>query len=74
MSAARAGQAASDAAERLPLDVRQAQQQLSYAQFAVPLLTGALVFLTARAGEEQRPGEQLKGIARRAGSAVGLDV
>jgi len=68
------GQAVSDAAERLPVNVRQAQQQLAYVQLAVPLLTGALVVLTSRAGEEQRPGEQLKGIARRAGSVVGLDV
>lgn len=68
------GQAVSEAAERLPVDVRQAQQQLAYVQLAVPLLTGALIFLTARAGEEQRPGEQLKGLARRAGSAVGIDV
>lgn len=64
----------SDAPERLPVNVRQAQQQLAYVQLAVPLLTGALVVLTSRAGEEQRPGEQLKGIARRAGSVVGLDV
>ena len=69
-----AGQAMSDAAERLPVGARQAQQQLSYLQVAIPVLTGALVVLTSRAGEEQRPSEQFLGIARRAGSAVGLDV
>lgn len=69
-----AGQAVSDAAERLPVDVRQARAQLRYVQFAIPVLTGAALVLAARAGEEQRPGAQLRGIARRAGSAVGLDV
>ena len=69
-----AGQAVSEAAERLPLSVTQAQRQLYYIQMAVPVLTGALMVLTSRAGEEQRPGAQLRGIAQRAGAVVGLDV
>ena len=69
-----AGQTVSDAAERLPLDVTQAQRQLYYVQMAVPALTGALMILTARQGEEQRPGAQIRGIAQRAGAVVGLDV
>lgn len=69
-----AGQTVSDAAERLPLNVTQAQRQLYYVQLAVPALTGLLVVLTARAGEEQRPGAQLRGMAQRAGAVVGLDV
>ena len=68
------GQAVSGVAERLPLDVRQARTRLRYVQFLVPFFTGAALVLGAQAGEEQRPGEQLRGIARRAGSVVGLDV
>lgn len=65
-----AGQATSHAAESLPVDVEQARRQLNALQYAVPILTGALVVLAAQAGEQQRPGEQLRGLARRAGEAV----
>jgi hypothetical protein len=65
-----AGQATSAAAESLPVDVEQARRQLNALQYAVPILTGALVVLSAQAGEQQRPGDQLLGLARRAGSAV----
>ena len=67
-----AGQAFGAATERLPLDLRQAERQMSYAQFALPVLTGAIIVLTSRAGEEQKPAEQLKGLVRQAGNAVGL--
>ncbi|MEJ2889424.1 hypothetical protein [Actinomycetospora aeridis] len=66
----RAGQATSAAAQQLPMDVASAQRQLRVLQVAVPALTGALVVLSAQAGEQQRPGDQLRGIARRAGDAV----
>jgi hypothetical protein len=66
----RAGQATSAAAQQLPVDVASAQRQLRVLQVAVPALTGALVVLSAQAGEQQRPGDQIRGIARRAGSAV----
>lgn len=66
----RAGQATSTAAAQLPMDVASAQRQLRVLQVAVPALTGALVVLSAQAGEQQRPGDQLRGIARRAGDAV----
>ncbi|MHC1561322.1 hypothetical protein ACR9E3_20350 [Actinomycetospora sp. C-140] len=66
----RAGQATSAAAEQLPMDVHHAQRQLRVLQVAVPALTGALVVLSSRAGEQQRPGDQIRGIARRAGEAV----
>ena len=69
-----AGQTLSDVAHELPVDIRQAQQQLHYVQFLVPILTGAALALGSRAGEEQRPLQQVKGIARRAGAAVGVDV
>lgn len=69
-----AGQVFGGAVEGLPLDLRQAERQMRYAQLALPLLTGAMIVLTSRAGEEQKPAEQLKGLARSAGNAVGLPV
>ncbi len=66
-----AGQAVSQAAEALPVGAAGAQRQLRYAQLAVPALTGALLVLSAQAGEQQRPGEQLRGAVRRVGSALG---
>jgi hypothetical protein len=65
-----AGQAASAVAEQLPVDVARAQRQLHALQYAVPALTGAVLVLSSQAGEQQRPGDQLRGIARRAGSVV----
>ncbi|GAA4878048.1 hypothetical protein [Actinomycetospora straminea] len=66
----RIGQAASNVAEQLPADVASANRQLHALQYAIPVLTGAIVVLSAQASEQQRPGDQVKGIARRAGSAV----
>ncbi|WP_224275037.1 hypothetical protein [Nocardioides lacusdianchii] len=48
-----------------PSDVAAAQRQLSLLQWAVPALTGALVVISAQAGEEQRPTTVLDGIAAR---------
>jgi hypothetical protein len=48
-----------------PKDVAAAQRQLSVLQWAVPALTGALVVLTAQAGEEQRTTHVLDGITAR---------
>jgi hypothetical protein len=66
-----AGQAVSGAADALPVGAAGAQRQLSYFQLAVPALTGALVVLAAQAGEQQRPGDQLRGAVRRVGEALG---
>ena len=66
----RAGQTTSQVAEQLPMDVARAQRQLHALQYAVPALTGAVLVLSSQAGEQQRPGDQLRGIARRAGSVV----
>jgi hypothetical protein len=66
-----AGQAVSQAAEALPVGTAGAQRQLHYAQLAVPALTGALLILSAQAGEQQRPAEQWRGAVRRVGSALG---
>jgi hypothetical protein len=48
-----------------PDDVAAAQKQLSALQWAVPAITGALVVLSAFAGEQQRPEAVAKGIRAR---------
>lgn len=57
-----------DRAERagsVPVGVEQARRQLRVAQWGVPVLTGALEVLNALHGEQQRPAEQVRGVARR---------
>ncbi|WP_413755794.1 hypothetical protein [Streptomyces sp. MMBL 11-3] len=53
-----------------PIDLDTARRHLACAQFAVPALTGCLVVLNALHGEQQRPADQVRGMLRRAGSAV----
>ena len=48
-----------------PQDAAQAQKQLKILQWAIPALTGALLVLNARMGEQQRPSEVVKGIVGR---------
>lgn len=48
-----------------PADVAAAQRQLRLLQWAVPALTGALVVVSAQAGEEQRPSNVLDGLTSR---------
>jgi len=48
-----------------PEDTAKAQRQLSALQWAVPALTGALIVVSAFAGEQQRPSEVRKGILGR---------
>lgn len=48
-----------------PDDVAAAQRQLAMLQWAVPAITGALVVVSAFAGEQQRATEVHKGILRR---------
>jgi hypothetical protein len=48
-----------------PDDVAAAQRQLRMLQWAVPALTGALVVMSAFAGEQQRATEVHKGLAGR---------
>ena len=52
-----------------PPEVAAAQRQLTALQWAVPALTGALVVISAFAGEQQRPANVLTGISRRLGAA-----
>ena len=48
-----------------PSSVAEAQRRLSMLQWAVPVLTGALVVVNAYAGEQQRPSEVHKGLIGR---------
>jgi hypothetical protein len=51
--------------EQTPDDVAAAQKQLRALQWAVPALTGALVVVSAFAGEQQRTVNVLAGIRKR---------
>ena len=46
-------------------DVAKAQQQLKYLQWGIPLLTGAILVVNARIGEQQRPTQVSGGVFRR---------
>ena len=48
-----------------PPAVAKAQQQLRQLQWAVPALTGALVAVSAFAGEQQRPSSVRRGVLQR---------
>ena len=52
--------------ESTPSDIANAQRQLAVLQWVVPALTGALVGVSAFAGEQQRTRETLKGVFARA--------
>ncbi len=49
-------------AEATPPDIAHMQRQLAACQWLIPALTGGISVLTALAGEQQRPGQQLVGI------------
>ena len=48
-----------------PEDVAAAQKQLKALQWAIPALTGALLVISAYAGEQQRASEVHKGVLQR---------
>jgi hypothetical protein len=48
-----------------PDEVTRAQRQLSVLQWAIPVLTGALLVVNARMGEQQRPAQVTRGLVRR---------
>jgi hypothetical protein len=48
-----------------PEDAASAQHQLKLLQWAIPVLTGGLLVLNARMGEQQRPTEVARGIVGR---------
>jgi hypothetical protein len=48
-----------------PDKVARAQRQLTALQWVIPALTGALLVVNARMGEQQRPAQVSKGLVRR---------
>jgi len=48
-----------------PQDVAKAQRQLKVLQWAIPALTGAVLVLNARMGEQQRPTQVTSGLLGR---------
>lgn len=58
---------ATDPAPQTPSDVAAAQRQLRYLQWALPVLTGAIVVLGSQQGEQQRPTQILSGLGRTIG-------
>ncbi len=51
--------------DETPLDVARWQRQERILQWAVPVVTGALMVAGSRMSEQQKPGEVLAGVARR---------
>jgi hypothetical protein len=51
--------------KRTKAEIAAAQEQLDTLQWVIPALTGALVWVSSYAGEQQRAGEVLSGVARR---------
>jgi hypothetical protein len=56
---------ATDPSASTPDDVAAAQKQLRYLQWALPVLTGAIVVLGAQQGEQQRPSQILAGVGNK---------
>ncbi|MDG4798782.1 hypothetical protein [Micromonospora sp. WMMD1082] len=52
--------------QQTPANVASYQRQLKMLQWAIPALTGALIVVTARMGEQQKPGQVLRGVLGRA--------
>jgi hypothetical protein len=48
-----------------PRHLASRQRQLRVAQWAVPALTGGLIIITALAGEQQKPGQVVRGVLKR---------
>jgi hypothetical protein len=48
-----------------PDEVTRAQRQLTVLQWVIPALTGGLLVVNARMGEQQRPTQVTKGLTRR---------
>ncbi len=57
--------AGTEPAATTPPGVAQAQRQLKALQWAVPAITGALIVVTAYAGEQQRPVAVKRGVLKR---------
>jgi len=56
---------ATEPGSRTPQDVAQAQKGLRVLQWAIPALTGTVLVMSARMGEQQRPAEVATGLLQR---------
>jgi hypothetical protein len=63
-------QGATEPGPATPDDVAGAQRQLKALQWAIPALTGALLVVNARMGEQQRPQSVLAGMLHRLNPAA----
>jgi hypothetical protein len=59
-------------APETPAWVERDQKQMAVLQWAVPVLTGAVVVLNALHGEQQRPSQVLPGILQKPAKLLGL--
>lgn len=59
------GESAVDPSPRTPEDVAAAQRQLRIVQWIIPLLTGIVLIINARMGEQQRPQQVVSGLLDR---------
>jgi putative copper export protein len=55
-----------------PPDVERTQRQMAVLEWAVPVLTGALIVLNAVHGEQQRPSQVLPGLLQRPARLLGV--
>ena len=58
-------EAGTDPSDDTPQDVAKAQRQLKVLQWVIPALTGAVLVLNARMGEQQRPAQVTGGLLGR---------
>jgi len=63
-------QGATEPVASTPDDVAAAQRQLKALQWAIPALTGALLVVNARMGEQQRPQTVVSGVLHRLNPAA----
>jgi len=63
-------QGATEPGPATPDDVAGAQRQLKALQWAIPALTGALLVVNARMGEQQRPQSVVSGVLHRLNPAA----
>jgi hypothetical protein len=56
---------ATEPSAETPPDIAKAQKALRAVQWATPLLTGAILIVSSRMGEQQRPGQVASGLVSR---------
>ena len=58
--------------QQTPANVAACQRRLKMLQWAIPALTGALIVVTAYMGEQQKPGQVLRGMLGRANGMINM--